>query len=91
MERYNKVSCTGPIIYAHLLEQLTSSSSEVFRKSTQNIVDLKMDKFEGESIPMACKSVRACYKWLDMVNKMPVNPQTIVINIIESCSVPECL
>jgi hypothetical protein len=91
MERYNKVGRTGPILYAHLLAQLTSSSPQAVRKVTQNIVDLKMDKFEGESIPMACKSVRACYKWLDMVNKMPVDPETIILNIFESCTVPEFL
>jgi hypothetical protein len=91
MEKYDKISRTGPMLYAHLLEQLTSSSPDAIRKVTQNIVDLKLDKFEGESIPMVCKSIRACFKWLDMVHKMPIDPETIVVNILETCTVPEYL
>jgi hypothetical protein len=84
MEQYGKFSCTGPILYAHLLAQLTSSSPDAVGKVTQNIVDLKMDIFEGESIPMACKSIRACFKWLGMINKIHVDPDNIVFNILES-------
>jgi hypothetical protein len=91
MEKYEKTHRTGPILYAHLLEQLTSSSPDAVRKVTQNIVDLTMDKFIGESIPMACKTIRACYKWLDVVHKMPADPETIVLNILATCTVPEFL
>jgi hypothetical protein len=84
---YNKVNRTGPILYAHLLEQLTSSSPDAVRKVTQNIVKQKVDKFEGESIPCIC----AGSKWLDMVSKMPVDPETILIEILDSCTVPEFL
>jgi hypothetical protein len=91
MEKYEKTRRTGPVLYTHLLEQLTSSSPGAVRKVTQNIVDLKMDKFVGESIPMACKSIRASFKWLEMVRKMPADPDTIVMNIFETCTVPEYL
>jgi hypothetical protein len=61
------------------------------RKVTQNIVDLKMDKFVGESLRMAYKSIRVSFKWLRRVRKMPADPDTIVMNILETCTVPEYL
>jgi D-alanyl-lipoteichoic acid acyltransferase DltB (MBOAT superfamily) len=91
MEKYEKTRHTGPVLCAHLLEQITSSSAGAVLKVTQNLVNLTMDKFAGESIPMACKSIRACFKWLDMVHKMPADPESIVLNILETCTVPEYL
>jgi hypothetical protein len=39
MEKYEKIYRTGPILYVHLLEQLTSSSLDTVRKVTQHIIE----------------------------------------------------
>jgi hypothetical protein len=64
-------------------------SPEAIRVVTQKIVDLKVATFEGESILLTCKYVCAGLKWLATINKLPADPKTIVMNIMEVCMVSE--
>jgi hypothetical protein len=69
MQKYERKDQVGPILYLHLIDQLTSLSPEAVQVVIQKIVDLKVTSFEGESIPLTCKYARAGLKWLAIVNK----------------------
>lgn len=87
MQKYPVELHTGPVLFYHLVEQLTCSSPEAIRLVTNNLTTLTMNKFEGDSIPLATKFLRAGFKWLTIVNKMIPDPETVTINLFKTSSV----
>ena len=52
-------------------------------------VDLKLSDHEGQSVTHMVKLIRATLRWLKMVEMTPPDIDTIVLEIFETCTVPD--
>jgi hypothetical protein len=91
IKKYEQHLHTGPLLFWLLMNQLTCSNAAAVRVVTNHVTTLTMEKFEGESIPMATKTLRAGFRWLKTVRKMPADPETITLNLMKTCTVPAFL
>lgn len=90
MNKYDKNEHTGPLYYFFLICQLTSTSGTAVRFVTQSLTTLnKVTDLEGQSIGLMCRNIRSIIKWLQMVDKVPRDLDTIVMQIFKTCTVPQ--
>ena len=89
MNQYNPTEHVGPLLYWHLLDQLTSCSEETIRNITKALSSMHISAFEGESITKVSQHIRATLAWLKRVNWEPVDKNILVLRILETCSVPD--
>ena len=89
MLRYAANERFGPLFYYELVRQMTDVDSKSIRGITQELTSLKVTDQEGQSISKICSIVRSTHIWLEMVLMVPPDIDAIVLDILETCTVPD--
>ena len=89
MLKYTSLQYFGPLYYYHLINQMTNVDSKAVCAITQELGNLKLTDQEGQSVAHAVKLIRSTLHWLEMVQMVPPDITTIVMDIFESCTVPD--
>jgi hypothetical protein len=63
--------------------------SKAVRGITQELTSLKLTDQEGQSIAKIASIIRSTIIWLEMVNTVPPDIDAIVLDILETCTVPD--
>ena len=89
MLRYKTSERFGPLYYYELVRQMTDVDSKAVRGITQELTMLKVTDQEGQSIAKTASIIRSTMIWLEMVRMVPPDIDAIVLDILETCTVPD--
>ncbi|KAI2499876.1 hypothetical protein MHU86_14614 [Fragilaria crotonensis] len=89
MLRYKASERFGPLYYYELVRQMTDVDSKAIRGITQELTALKVTDQEGQSIAKTASIIRSTLIWLEMVKMVPPDIDAIVLDILETCTVPD--
>ena len=89
MLKYAPTERFGPLYYYELVHQMTDVDSKSIRGITQELTSLKVTDQEGQSIAKTCSIIRSTFIWLEMVSMVPPDIDAIVLDILETCTVPD--
>jgi hypothetical protein len=68
---------------------MTDVDSKAIRGITQELTSLKVTDQKGQSIAKTASIIRSTLIWLEMVRMVPPDIDAIVLDILESCTVPD--
>ena len=91
MLKYKPSERFGPLLYYELVLQMTDVDSKAVRAITQEFSSLKVTDHDGQSIAKVAKIIRSTIIWLEMVQMLPPDIDAIVVDILETCTVPDFL
>ena len=89
MLQYLDHECYGPLVYYHLIHQMTNIDAKAIRSITRELSDKKLSDHEGQSVTHMVKLMRATLRWLKMVEITPPDIDTIVLEIFETYTVTD--
>ena len=89
MLKYKVSERFGPMLYYELVLQMTNVDSKAVRSITQELSSLKVINHDGQSIAKVAKIIRSTIIWLEMVNMLPPDIDAMVVDILETCTVPD--
>ena len=89
MLRYKSSERFGPLYYYELVRQMTDVDSKAIRGITQELTSLKVTDQKGQSIAKTASIICSTLIWLEMVRMVPPDIDAIVLDILESCTVPD--
>lgn len=89
MLKYPYAERFGPLYYYELVQQMTDVDSKAVRGITQELTSLKLIDQEGQSIAKIASIIRSTIIWLEMVKMVPPDIDAIVLDILETCTVPD--
>jgi hypothetical protein len=68
---------------------MTNVDAKAIRSITRELSDLKLSDHEEQSVTHMVKLIRATLRWLEMVEMTPPDIDMIVLEILETCTVPD--
>ena len=89
MLKYKVSERFGPMLYYELVLQMTNVDSKAVRSITQELSSLKVTSHDGQSIAKVAKIIRSTIIWLEMVQMLPPDIDAMVVDILETCTVPD--
>ncbi|KAI2510175.1 hypothetical protein MHU86_4207 [Fragilaria crotonensis] len=89
MLKYPATEHFGPLYYYELIRQMTDVDSKAIRAITQELTSLKVVDQDGQSITKTSSIIRSTIIWLEMVSMVPPDIDAIVLEILETCTVPD--
>jgi hypothetical protein len=88
MSQYQTSEYIGPLYYYHLIHQMTNADSKAVHSITKELAYLNISSLEDQSITHTVKLIRATVRWLSMVNMLPRNITTMILDIVKTCTFP---
>ena len=89
MLKYKVSERFGPMLYYELVLQMTNVDSKAVRSITRELSCLKITDHDGQSIAKISKIIRSTIIWLEMVQMLPPDIDAMVVDILETCTVPD--
>ena len=89
MLKYKVSERFGPMLYYELVLQMTNVDSKAVRSITRELSCLKITDHDGQSIAKVAKIIRSTIIWLEMVQMLPPDIDAMVVDILETCTVPD--
>ena len=68
---------------------MTNVDSKAVRSITRELSCLKITDHDGQSIAKFAKIIRSTIIWLEMVQMLPPDIDAMVVDILETCTVPD--
>ncbi len=89
MLKYPYAERFGPLYYYELVQQMTDVDSKAVHGITQELTSLKLADQEGQSIAKITSTICYTIIWLEMVEMVPPDIGAIVLDILDTCTVPD--
>ena len=79
----------GPLLFIIMMKTLISSSDEATDYLKSMVKQLKITDFKGEYVPRVVSLLRAVYKRLRWIKKVPTDFPKTILKVFQTSSVPE--
>ena len=79
----------GPLYFFYMMKRIISSSEDAVVSLISKVKGMRIMDFEGENVPKATGQIKLAIKRLEILDKVPADIERIVLDVLQTTSVPE--
>ena len=79
----------GPLYFFYMMKRIISSSEDAVVSLIGKVKGMRIMDFEGENVPKATGQIKLAIKRLEILDKVPADIERIVLDVLQTTSVPE--